>query len=147
VTLSLLDPTSGLPTTQVYAIDGASGVAAGTVNLGPGGHFIFTPTRNYPNIAAGDSGTATFSYRLTEVAAPANTSDAVVTITVTPAADTDSPPVAANDDTSISEFVTAPDQSLVVDVATGPSGPLGIGVLANDTTDPADVGDPAVGHR
>jgi VCBS repeat-containing protein len=88
--------------------------AHGTVTLLPDGNFTYTPTANF-------SGSDSFTYRAS-AGTPSLTSDATVTITVTPVND---PPVAVNDTAA-----TTVDQLLVVPAP---------GVLANDTD--VDSGD------
>ncbi|WP_042509890.1 Ig-like domain-containing protein, partial [Mycolicibacterium neoaurum] len=90
-----------------------TGPANGTLTLTSDGSFTYTPD-------AGFSGTDSFSYRADDGFSASG--PATVTLTVTPVAQPNQPPVAVDD-----SYTTAEATTLVV--------PVGSGVLANDTDD------------
>jgi VCBS repeat-containing protein len=96
----------------------------GSVVMNADGTFVFTPTN------ASSQGVGTFTYQVSD--GVMTSAPVTVTITLT---STDIAPVVAVDDV----FNTNEDVPLH---AVTPVGPLGVGLLGNDTTDPADVGDP-----
>lgn len=107
----------------------AGGASLGTVAVNDDGTFTFTAAN--PSVA----GTGTFTYRVTD---GTDTSDPI-TVTITMASVDSGVPVTAVDDS----FTTDEDTPLVVDAMSHPStGGIGIGLLANDTTDPSDIFDP-----
>ncbi len=94
------------PDGDALTIDGFGGTAHGTISMGSGGSFVYTP-------AAGFVGTDGFGYTVTDGGA---TDDAVVTVTVHGG---NRPPVGQGD-----SYETVQSQVLTVDAP---------GVLANDT--------------
>jgi hypothetical protein len=141
--LRLFDPANGLlgndedidnPPSSLTALlvsNPIDPLTQGTLVLNPDGTFTFTPAN--PQVA----GSASFSYRVQD-AAGAISPAATVTLTFVA---TDSGPVVAADDTGVTQFATTEDMPLVIDATSGPAGPIGIGVLANDSH-PGDETDP-----
>lgn len=131
--LRLFDPTRGLlandedadhPPSSLSAImvEPAFDDSVGTLSVQADGSLTFTPAHSAV------SGDFTFTYRAHD-AAGALSSPATVTLSITP---TDRGPVVAADDVGIVALATMEDTPLAIDASTGPTGPIGIGLLAND---------------
>ncbi len=128
------DVTDTIDTLTANLIDSSALDAVGTFTLNPDGTFEFIPDAPSP------AGVFTFTYQLED---DEGATSGVATATITIEA-LDNGPVVAVDDS----FTMDEDQEggLVVDALSHPAGdPLvnpGVGLLANDTTATADVGDP-----
>jgi hypothetical protein len=94
----------------------------GPLTVQPNGSFIFRPA------SARVNGAFQFTYAVLDSAGVKST-PATVTLNITA---TDFGPAIAADDLGIAQFVTTEDTPLVIDAASGPTGPLGVGLLAND---------------
>lgn len=115
------DPASGLIVTNV--ISSLDPATVGTVAVQPDGTFTFTPANTHL------TGVFTFTYQTRDSAGNLS-APTPVTLTITTR---DKSPFMTHDDYGLTQFVTLEDTPLVIDLSTGPSGPLGIGLLANDS--------------
>lgn len=110
----------------VEVVDASRAAPYGTLEVSPDGAVAFMPIR--PQIG----GRFSFTYRVLDNDAIEPLTSNVATVTVHVAICDCGAAVVAVDDIGVPEFVTAEDTPLVIDAATGPNGPLGSGVLAND---------------
>jgi hypothetical protein len=113
---------------RVEVVDASQALAFGTLDVSTDGAVAFTPAN------AEVEGRFTFSYQVVDdgdPTPPAQTSS-VATVSVA-VRSCDCPAPVAVDDVSVMQFVTDEDTRLLIDAASGPVGPAGVGVLANDT--------------
>ncbi len=109
----------------VEVVDAGLAFLYGTLDVSPDGTVTFMPSSPH------DGGFFNFTYRVVDNSLPDPQVSNVATVFVTVLIDELGPPV-ASDDVGILSFVTNEDTPLVIDATSGPSGPNGVGVLAND---------------
>lgn len=119
------DPDGPHEQLTVEIVDASAAEWYGTLEVSPNGDVVYMPYNPW------NGGSFSFTYRVRDNAQGdpqvSNIATAFVAMRVC-----DCAPPTASDDIDIPQFVTPEDTELTIDAESGPSGPHGVGVLAND---------------